>query len=85
MILSYRTAMKPLLPALADKLASGFASSRKGCFLWTTDAILREFSEGAEDVDQATSSAIYQFFEQQVLTMLRALNDLPPEELPDGS
>lgn len=85
MIFSYRTATKPILPALADKIASCFAASRKGCFLWTTDAILREFSEGAENVDEATSDAIYHFFEQQAVSMLRALNDLPPGDLPDGT
>lgn len=84
-IFSYRTAAQPILPALADKLASCFAISRKGCFLWTTDAILREFSEGAEHVDKATSEAIYQFFEQQAISMLRALNDVPPGDLPDGT
>ena len=84
MIFSYRTAMKPLLPALAEKLASSFAASKQGCFLWTTDAIVREFSEGAEFVDEQTSQAIYQFFEQQAISMLRALNDVAPEDLPDG-
>ncbi len=84
MVLSYRTATQPLLPALADKLASTFAASRHGCFLWATDAIVREFSEGTEFVDPATTNAIYQFFEAQALTVLRALNDLPPTDLPDG-
>ncbi|KAI9839225.1 MAG: hypothetical protein M1819_003218 [Sarea resinae] len=83
MVLSYRTAMTPLLPALANKLASGFASSKQGCFLWATDSIVREFSEGAEFVDQTTTDAIYHFFEQQATSFLRALNDLPPEDLPD--
>ncbi|KAI9870626.1 MAG: Nuclear import receptor, partial [Pleopsidium flavum] len=83
MVISYRTAMSPLLPSLARQLASGFETSRQGCFLWATDSILREFSEGAEFVDQATSTAIYQFFEQQALAFLRILNDLPPEDLPD--
>lgn len=84
MVLSYRTAMAPLLPELANKLASGFAASRQGCFLWATDSIVREFSEGGQDVDQTTSDAIYHFYEQQATTFLRALNDLSPEELPDG-
>ncbi|KAI9821252.1 MAG: Nuclear import receptor [Pycnora praestabilis] len=83
MVLSYRTAATPLLPVLADKLVSGFAASKSGCFLWATDSIVREFSEGAEFVDEATSRAIYQFFEQQALSFLRALNDLPPRDLPD--
>ena len=84
MVLSYRTAMAPLLPSLAEKLATGFSSSRQGCFLWATDSIIREFSEGAEDIDANTTNAIYHFYEQQTITFLRALNDLPPEELPDG-
>lgn len=83
MILSYRTAMLPLLPQLADKLASGFTGSRQGCFLWTTDAIVREFAEGADSIDDQTSNAIFKFFEQQATTFLRILNDLPPEQLPD--
>ena len=84
MVFSYHTATQPLLPALADKVASGFAASRQGCFLWTTDAIVREFCEGAENVDESTSTAIYRFFEEQALSMLRVLNDVPPEDLPDG-
>lgn len=84
MVLSYRTAMAPLLPQLANKLAAGFSKSRQGCFLWATDSIVREFSYGAENVDEDTTNAIFQFFEQQATTFLRALNALAPEELPDG-
>lgn len=84
MIISYRTAMIPLLPSLAQSLASGFELSREGCFLWATDAIIREFADGAEYVDLPTSEAVYQFFEQQALVFLRILNELPPQNLPDG-
>lgn len=84
MIISYRTAMIPLLPTLAQSIANGFEASREGCFLWATDAVVREFSDGAEYVDQATSDAVFQFYEQQALAFLRILNDLPPENLPDG-
>ncbi|EFR04571.1 mRNA transport regulator MTR10 [Nannizzia gypsea CBS 118893] len=83
MIISYRNAMAPLLPTLAQNISSGFEASREGCFLWATDAIVREFSTGAELVDSPTSVAVYQFFEQQVVLFLRILNDLPPEQLPD--
>ncbi|KAJ5693440.1 hypothetical protein N7462_002863 [Penicillium macrosclerotiorum] len=83
MILSYRTAMIPLLPTLAQSIASGFEASREGGFLWATDAVVREFSHGAEYVDEATSDAVYQFYEQQATAFLRILNDLPPENLPD--
>ncbi|KAI9799495.1 MAG: Nuclear import receptor [Piccolia ochrophora] len=83
MILSYRTAATPILPPLAQKLTEAFAASKNGCFLWATDAIVREFSEGAENVDEQTSSAIYQFFEQQATSVLRMLNDVPPDDLPD--
>ncbi|KAM5497216.1 Nuclear import receptor [Microsporum canis] len=83
MIISYRNAMTPLLPALAQSISSGFEASREGCFLWATDAIVREFSAGAELVDNPTSVAVYQFFEEQVVLFLRILNDLPPEHLPD--
>ncbi|RQM07949.1 hypothetical protein DH86_00000830, partial [Scytalidium sp. 3C] len=48
MVISYRTAMAPLLPEMANKLASGFTTSRQGCFLWVTSAILREFSDDRE-------------------------------------
>jgi transportin-3 len=83
MIISYRTAMEPLLPDIANKLANGFAVSRQGCFLWVTSAILREFSEDREHVSEATTNAIYLFFEAQSTTMLRMMNDLLPAELPD--
>ncbi|KAI9774581.1 MAG: Nuclear import receptor [Geoglossum simile] len=83
MLISYRTAMQPLLPQLAEKLVSGFANSRLGCFLWVTSSVVREFSDERDLVDPATTEAIYQFFEQQCLTMLRALDKVPPEDLPD--
>ncbi|KAJ5541906.1 hypothetical protein N7535_004325 [Penicillium sp. DV-2018c] len=83
MIISYRTAMIPLLPTLAESIANGFQASREGCFLWATDAVVREFSDGADYVDQATSDAVYQFYEQQAIAFLRILNDLPPQNLPD--
>ncbi|KAK2734196.1 Nuclear import receptor [Myotisia sp. PD_48] len=83
MIISYRNGMVPLLPTLAQSISAGFEASREGCFLWATDAIVREFSSGADNVDQATSDAVFQFFEQQVVVFLRILNDLPPHHLPD--
>ncbi|KKY14453.1 putative mrna transport regulator [Phaeomoniella chlamydospora] len=83
MVISYRTSMVPLLPTLAEHLALGFQASRQGCFLWATDAVIREFSDGAEAVDQSTSNAVYQFYEQQALVFLRILNELSPVDLPD--
>lgn len=82
-VLSYRTAMAPLLPQMANKLATGFSSSSQGCFLWVTSAILREFSEDREFVDEQTSEAIYAFFENQATSMLRAMSNLLPQDLPD--
>lgn len=83
MVLSYRTAMQPLLSDLANQLAQGFEKSKQGCFLWATASIVREFSQGGDEVDPSLASAVFQFYEQQATTFLRILNDLPPEELPD--
>lgn len=83
MVLSYRTAITPMLPALAEKLASGFASSKQGCFLWATDSIVREFTEDAPGVTNETGAAVFHFFEQQATNFLRALSEIPPEEQPD--
>ena len=83
MIISYRTAMAPLLPELAPTLAAGFEASRQGCFLWATDAVIREFSDGAEFVDKVTSNAVYHFFEQQAVVFLRILSEIAPSDLPD--
>ena len=83
MVLSYRTAMRPLLPDLASKLTEGFDTSRQGCFLWATASIVREFSQGVDDVDASMANDVYRFYEQQAKTFLRILSDLPPEELPD--
>jgi transportin-3 len=83
MVLSYRTAMRPLLPDLANKLAQGFETSRQGCFLWATASIVREFSAGIEEIDSSLANDVFQFYEQQAKTFLRILSDLPPEELPD--
>ncbi|KAK3319342.1 armadillo-type protein [Apodospora peruviana] len=83
MVISYRTAMTPLLGPLANNLADGFAQSRQGCFLWTTSAILREFSEDREHVDDNITQNIYVFFEAQATNVLRVMSDLPPIDLPD--
>jgi transportin-3 len=83
MIISYRTAMAPLLPELATALVEGYQASRQGSFLWASDAIVREFSYGAEDVDEATSDSVYTFFSQQATVFFRILTELQPFELPD--
>jgi len=84
MVLSYRTAMQPLIPDLAEKLVTGFRATRQGCFLWTSDSILREFSEDSEPpIDDATSQSVFNFYEEQAKTFLRALSDVPPDDVPD--
>jgi transportin-3 len=83
MVISYRTAITPLLGPLANKLAEGFAQSKQGCFLWATSAILREFSEDREHVEDGITDNIYVFFEAQATSVLRIMSDLPPVDLPD--
>ncbi|KAK7757723.1 Nuclear import receptor [Diatrype stigma] len=83
MVISHRGAMTPLLPEMANRLATGFEASRQGCFLWVTGAILREFSDDREHVDQNITEYIYQFFEAQATNVLRFLSELTPQELPD--
>ena len=73
-----------MLEQLATFLATGFERSRQGCFLWATGAVLREFSADAEYVNPATSQAVYNFFEQQAFAFLKIMDQLPPQELPDG-
>ncbi|KAF5709019.1 Importin-beta domain-containing protein [Fusarium mundagurra] len=69
--------------ALADHLQLITIFVQEGCFLWVTSAILREFSEAREHVDQATTENIYTFFEAQTTTFLRVMTELQPKELPD--
>ncbi|KAL7628104.1 Nuclear import receptor [Parahypoxylon ruwenzoriense] len=83
MVISHRGAMARILPDMANQLASGFAASKQGCFLWVTGAILREFSDDREHVDQAMTEHIYVFFEAQTTNVLRFLSELSPQELPD--
>ncbi|KAK5660546.1 hypothetical protein OQA88_13096 [Cercophora sp. LCS_1] len=83
MIISYRTAITPLLAPLANNLAEGFAKSKQGCFLWATSAILREFSEDREHVEDGIAENIYVFFEAQATNMLRMMSELEPIDLPD--
>jgi len=72
-----------MLPLMADKLSTGFEISKQGCFLWVTSAILREFSEDREHVNEGTTESIYAFFEAQSKKMMQMMNDLPPRDLPD--
>jgi transportin-3 len=83
MVVAHRGAMAPVLPAMANELANGFANSRQGCFLWVTGAILREFSDDREHVEPAMTENIYAFFEAQATNVLRFLSNLTPQELPD--
>ena len=83
MVISYRTAMAPLLPELATAIAEGFQASKQGSFLWATDAVIREFSHGTDDVDPTTSDNVYSFFSQQATVFFRILTELQPVELPD--
>jgi len=84
MLLSYRTAMTPLLAPLANKLAAGFQQTRNGCFLWATGAVVREFSDLRENVDAAITDSIYVFFEAQAVTFLRALSEMQPRDFADA-
>lgn len=84
MVVSYRTGVLPLLPELARQLADGFEKTRQGCFLWATGAVLREFAADNEQVDAPTAQAVYEFFEQQAFAFLKIMDQLPPQELPDG-
>jgi transportin-3 len=83
MLISYRTAMTPLLGPMAEKLAEGFTKSNQGCFLWVTGAVLREFSEDREHTDDTIADNIYVFFEAQATSVLRVMSSLPAFELPD--
>lgn len=83
MVISYRTGITPLLPALANKLAEGFAASKQGAFLWASGAILREFSEDRDHVDASIPENIYKFFENQATNVLRFMSDIPANQLPD--
>ena len=83
MVVSYRVATAPLLAPLAQNIAQGFQTSKQGCFLWATDAVIREFSHGAEFVDQDTSDNVFNFFSQQATVFFRILTELQPIQLPD--
>ncbi|ORY62926.1 exportin 1-like protein [Pseudomassariella vexata] len=83
MVISHRLAVTPILQDMANKLASGFETSRQGCFLWVTGAILREFSDDRDHVDQNVTEFIYAFFEAQATNVLRFLSNLSPQMLPD--
>ena len=88
MVLSYRVDSAPLLPQLVNKLSTGFTQTQEGCFIWASDAIMREFSEDKAHidrrVDQTLLDAVFKFFEQQTTSFLRILNGLTSEELPDS-
>ncbi|KAK6356642.1 Nuclear import receptor [Orbilia javanica] len=82
LLISYRTAMLPLLPVLAEKLATCFQKSKQGCFLWVTGSVIREFND-EEFVDQNTREAIYQFLQQQCWSMFKILSEEQPKDIPD--
>lgn len=82
MLISYRTDMLPLLPALAEKLVLCFQKAPQGCFLWVSGAIVREFGDD-DSTDENTRLAVYQFLHQQCLHMFNALNGSRPEDQPE--
>ena len=83
MVISYRTATVPLLQDLATGLATGFEATRQGCFLWASTAVVREYAQGAEFVDQSTTANVFAFYSQQATVFLRILSQIPPIDLPD--
>ncbi|KAK8932152.1 hypothetical protein VCV18_000685 [Metarhizium anisopliae] len=83
-----KTYADPLVQRLMAKANNasneeGKLALAEGCFLWVTSAILREFSEDREHLDQATTENIYTFFEAQTTAFLRVMADLQPKDLPD--
>jgi transportin-3 len=83
MILSFRSSATPMLSDLAKRLVEGFAATRQGCFLWATDAIVREFSDHAENIDPGITFAVIVFYEKQAQTFLQVLSNVPAEQQPD--
>lgn len=83
LLISYRTAMLPLLPQVANKLTTSFEKSHQGIFLWVSGTLIREFGD-EEFTDEATRNSVYQFLQQQCLSMFRLLNKTHPKEIPDG-
>ncbi len=61
----------------------GLCAVEAGLLPLVTGAILREFSEDREYVDESITESIYAFFESQTTNVLRVMSDLPPRELPD--
>jgi len=84
MLISYRTAMLPLLPEVALKLTTSFEKSHQGIFLWVSGTVIREFGD-EEFTDEATRNSICQFLEAQCLSMFRLLNNTQAKDIPDGS
>ena len=82
LLISYRIAMLPLLPALAEKLIQCFEKSHQGCFLWVSASVIREFGD-EELVDKDTREAVYQFLERQCINMFQLLNETSPKDIPD--
>lgn len=76
MINSYRTGAAPLIPQLAPALINGYAATGQGCFLWTSGAVVREFSGGADNVDAATLGQVFEFAMQQSKTFLQRLRQI---------
>jgi len=83
LLISYRTAMLPLLPEVANKLSTSFEKSHQGIFLWVSGTVIREFGD-EEFTNQATRDSVYQFLQAQCLSMFRLLNNTHPKEIPDG-
>jgi transportin-3 len=83
MLISYRTAMLPLLPQVAHKLTTSFEKSHQGIFLWVSGTVIREFGD-EEFTDEQTRNSVVEFLNQQCLSMFRLLNNTHPKEIPDG-
>ncbi|KAK8090951.1 hypothetical protein PG994_000456 [Apiospora phragmitis] len=60
-----------------------FPELKTGLFPLGNSAILREFSDDREHVDQSITDSIYTFFEAQATNVLRFISELSPQELPD--
>src|SRR5436309_15798511 len=84
-IFSYRIHSLPLLPRMAETLATSFEQYEFGCFLWASGAIVRQF--GHEEISETDRHSIWVlprlFVEHQCVNTFRLLEKNKPNDIPD--
>ncbi|ODQ44204.1 hypothetical protein PICMEDRAFT_179368 [Pichia membranifaciens NRRL Y-2026] len=80
-IQNFRRFMIPSLKSIEGLLVEGFQNYKFGCYLWCSGALIKEFSEDDDDIDEfikidpSTMGDVWVFAQEQIKTFIKIYRD----------